>query len=90
MADERGAREAHRVEEGDDVGREIGLGVASRRLRRPVVPALVERVGVVVARQARQVAVERAVRVGVPVQEDDGLALRAALLDVEDIDARAP
>jgi hypothetical protein len=70
------------VQEGHDIGDQVGDLVAAVGALGVAVAALVEGVGVVGSGQQRQEAAEGEPGVGVAVQEDDRLAVRVALLGV--------
>ncbi len=82
VAHERGAFDGERIEEGDDIGRQIRNCIAGFGTIRVAEPALVDGEYTIVLRQERKNPAEREPRVGPAVQKDDGLAARVALFRV--------
>jgi hypothetical protein len=71
-----------RIEEGDDIGRQIWNRISRIRGDPSAEAALVDGEDTIVPGQERQNPAEREPRVGPAVQKDDGLAARVALFYV--------
>lgn len=87
VADDGCLLDLQRVHEGRDIGGEVPLRVAAGGAGGVAVAALVERVDVKLVGDERQVALKRAPRIGVAVQEDYDAPVAAPAFDVVHVDA---